>query len=459
MVCTGNGHYEMLSEDDRVRKRKPTLTCGCKANYWINKLGDQFWYRCTYRWNHTGHSPSTVLQFQRQRPSRVLKAYVERAVDSGVSWKAFKLRHVPAADVIAQAEQHRAGVPQLPEFAHITHDVFSNAKRAVQEPEVRLDLDVVKTREQGRIFFHMDATHDPCYGIAGPDEKCFLTSLSIKDLVTGKGLPSAWMLSNLETATPTSTFLRWVQQQVPEFSPAQFMIDCSATEVKAISDVFPDAMIFDCWWHFLRAIQGNIRSKRVFQDIATNNFTEAWHARYKGPEFKTWRLQRMDNAVAALEKINRMFWWEHAQVLMGTLERTMDKAERSRFDKASKLTDAEACYAVVILPQGTFIRSFQTPDVGYLLQIDAEQRISGCACPDHENHLLPCKHMHTASCVLRHDISFGFDASVLSPPLPAAPAAKAKARAAEQDVKRERALREGLEHAQAVQQLYGSALI
>lgn len=60
-------------------------------------------------------------------------------------------------------------------------------------------------------------------------------------------------------------FLLWVKQQVPSFNPAQFMIDCSATEARALKAVFPTCRIFYCTWHFDRACKGQITKKVRFR--------------------------------------------------------------------------------------------------------------------------------------------------------------------------------------------------
>lgn len=105
----------------------------------------------------------------------------------------------------------------------------------------------------------MDSTHGTC--VDGDGRRCFLYTLVVRSLVTGKGCPVAWMVTNSETHYPIVSWLGWVRDTV-EFSPSQVMIDNSDTEIKALRDVFgSDTTVLICHWHIIRAWKKNIIKK------------------------------------------------------------------------------------------------------------------------------------------------------------------------------------------------------
>lgn len=76
----------------------------------------------------------------------------------------------------------------------------------------------------------------------------------VKNLVSGRGCPAAFMITTCETQYPIIQWLRWLASKI-NFRPQNWMIDCSDTEIAAIRSVHgPDVSIFICHWHVTQAV-------------------------------------------------------------------------------------------------------------------------------------------------------------------------------------------------------------
>jgi len=110
----------------------------------------------------------------------------------------------------------------------------------------------------------MDSTHNTCFGFA-KDEKVWLYSLVVRSTITGQGIPCAFMVTNAEYAQPIIWWLEQLRRNERlRFQPQQFMIDCSVTEVFAITSAFPRPVtptILFCDWHMLKAMTANSKLK------------------------------------------------------------------------------------------------------------------------------------------------------------------------------------------------------
>ncbi|GAA5974179.1 hypothetical protein JCM11641_003309, partial [Rhodosporidiobolus odoratus] len=296
-------HYiSSLPPDVRQRKRQRTITSGCAAEYTIWKLIDQPYYRVRLNGDHSAHAPDAPEEQRLMRPSSILKQHVFLAVVDGVPWKRYREVNLPTDDDMDDIDDawEAGSLDRLALSYRLTSGVFYNARRH-RIYECRADADPIRSvvkhgatftaagasflflrnqrlsdgRETFSVFYmskftkkllarhggrlvSMDGTHDICLGFCG--KKCIMISLVIKNVVTGKGCPVAEI---------HETFLRWVQAQVPSFYPNQIMMDCSATEVRAVSNVFPSAYIFFCVWHFARAVQVHIKSKLTDDELRT----------------------------------------------------------------------------------------------------------------------------------------------------------------------------------------------
>ncbi|KIJ34784.1 hypothetical protein M422DRAFT_263142 [Sphaerobolus stellatus SS14] len=108
----------------------------------------------------------------------------------------------------------------------------------------------------------LDSTHNTCKGPLR--EKMFLSSILGQDRVTGKGVPLAWLITNLESHHPLTQFLKWLRNNCG-CNPHSIMIDCSDTEALAINLAFPgvSVKILYCYWHLWEAWDVKIKSKVV----------------------------------------------------------------------------------------------------------------------------------------------------------------------------------------------------
>ncbi|KIJ26744.1 hypothetical protein M422DRAFT_272139 [Sphaerobolus stellatus SS14] len=91
----------------------------------------------------------------------------------------------------------------------------------------------------------LDSTHNTCRG--ENKEKIFLNTVLTRDHVTGRGVPLAFMLTNLESHFPFERFLKWLRQEC-NFEPTTFDRPVS---------------ILYCYWHLWQAWEKNITSKNM----------------------------------------------------------------------------------------------------------------------------------------------------------------------------------------------------
>ncbi|VDC04562.1 unnamed protein product [Peniophora sp. CBMAI 1063] len=115
----------------------------------------------------------------------------------------------------------------------------------------------------------LDSTHNTCFSANGKEEKAFLYTLVVKNLVTGKGVPAAFMISPGESQWPVSDWLSWLVKPVASgglgYKGKRWMIDCSDAEAAAIRNAIPGAEIIVCMWHVYKAVAE--QTKKL--DVAT----------------------------------------------------------------------------------------------------------------------------------------------------------------------------------------------
>lgn len=85
----------------------------------------------------------------------------------------------------------------------------------------------------------IDSTHEACNAISSRMDKAFLTTIMIKDDITGSGAPVVFMLPNSETRWPLAQALSWLEVIVQLSESSTIIIGCCPTEVTAILLVFP----------------------------------------------------------------------------------------------------------------------------------------------------------------------------------------------------------------------------
>ena len=119
----------------------------------------------------------------------------------------------------------------------------------------------------------LDATHNTCFAL-NSNRKAFLHSIVIKNDDAGCGIPVAFMITSAETMVPLVHWLRWLKNTVTFENQLIFMIDCSRTEVAAISAVFQESSIRFCHWHFFRALSAQAKVKISLPDDRNSALVE-----------------------------------------------------------------------------------------------------------------------------------------------------------------------------------------
>jgi hypothetical protein len=105
----------------------------------------------------------------------------------------------------------------------------------------------------------LDSTHSTCFFATGRSEKAFLNTIVLKNTLTGKGVPAAFMITPSEAQYALGEFLSWLRTL--GFKPKTFMIDCSDVEAAAISSAYPLVPILNCLWHVLKAVTEQAKKK------------------------------------------------------------------------------------------------------------------------------------------------------------------------------------------------------
>jgi hypothetical protein len=100
----------------------------------------------------------------------------------------------------------------------------------------------------------LDSTHETCFLAVGRNEKAFLYSIVLKNLVTGAGVPAAFMITPSKVQCAISDFLSWLRTDLG-FWCKNWMINCSPTEVAGIlSGAGTNCIIFFCFFHVIDAL-------------------------------------------------------------------------------------------------------------------------------------------------------------------------------------------------------------
>lgn len=83
----------------------------------------------------------------------------------------------------------------------------------------------------------------------------------VRSPITNKGLPVCFFVTDREIIPTLEQWLTWLKTNFA-LKLKTIMIDCSATEVTAIKNVFNnDVQVLLCHWHIKRAWETNIKQK------------------------------------------------------------------------------------------------------------------------------------------------------------------------------------------------------
>lgn len=124
--------------------------------------------------------------------------------------------------------------------------------------------------QNNSLIVFLDSTHKTCRGLS-KDEEVYLFTLYVKNSVTGKGAPAAFMMTNCARSEVISHFLRKVRE-FAWFLPKQVVIDCDQAETNALREIWNDEVtIVYCRWHVLKAFANNVRTKVTLGQRGTKN--------------------------------------------------------------------------------------------------------------------------------------------------------------------------------------------
>ncbi|GEQ67357.1 hypothetical protein JCM33374_g1021 [Metschnikowia sp. JCM 33374] len=112
-------------------------------------------------------------------------------------------------------------------------------------------------KENSKVF-HLDATHNTCYGIKNTDTVYFFTVV-IKNKISGDGAPLAFMLTNAGNAIVIADFLKQLKSRA-SFNPTQAVTDCDEAETSAIKNALNIPLSW-CRYHVRTAFHKQARSK------------------------------------------------------------------------------------------------------------------------------------------------------------------------------------------------------
>jgi hypothetical protein len=141
--------------------------------------------------------------------------------------------------------------------------------------------------------------------------------------------------------------------------------------------------------------------------MLTNNYIGSWYNQLKTKYFKRTYNRRLDRLVFILSnEVEYYHAIERERIMMnsgrmGPLEN--QQAKRLYF---ANMFDAEKLPSMIVNPQGNnsndisdnsgiwIVRSFNTDDLNYEVEVDSNNNIISCTCLDYQQRRLPCKHIY-----------------------------------------------------------------
>ncbi|XP_063367845.1 uncharacterized protein LOC134656257 [Cydia amplana] len=76
-------------------------------------------------------------------------------------------------------------------------------------------------------------------------------------------VPLIYVFMTDSTTQSYVTVFNIIKRHLPGFNPSQFMTDYETAAMNAISEVFPQAIVKGCWYHYARAIQRKAKKLRI----------------------------------------------------------------------------------------------------------------------------------------------------------------------------------------------------
>ncbi|KAI0993531.1 hypothetical protein K3495_g14653 [Podosphaera aphanis] len=295
------------------RKENFRLTYGpsqkfrCKATLTARKILNEDEIVVDSNTHHQGHEPYSFEDWWNQRLAPQVRKWLSKVVALGVTYDAFRNLSRPdelTLDVLDEEGTIGSEPCEVSELARTTNQDFNNYRRRHLKNVSRFDPSCIEslkgyvkhiekgggiatlsetngdqTRKASHFYFAfcnkwhkkileryssvlcLDSTHNTCYALDDTHRKAYLYTIVVKHDVAGKGVPVAFMITSSEAQGPLASWLLWLKQSVNLVESPIFMIDCSKTEMAAITSAFNEPEIRLCYWRMLCAIRMQATSK------------------------------------------------------------------------------------------------------------------------------------------------------------------------------------------------------
>lgn len=295
-IDNNNIESSTLNKVTRKRTVAPSIKVGCLASYKVSYFVNGE-IEVVYNWKHKNHDPANPQEYAiESRLSPEIKKWIEDAVEKFNDWKSIK--------ALLRLSEHELYVLETnpiynrfpPALLINYHDVQNVINRRLNllsrkhhqdSLSVQLWISYLKEKNYYTLFkqhsdgpflvswlspwqfellkqakeWCIDSTHKTCTSFNNSNDSCYLFTIVVKSPVTNKGVPVVFFITDAERQPILVQWLRWLVDVSGSSLPVtRIMVDCSATEIAAISEVFVDVRISLCHWHIRRAWEKKLKS-------------------------------------------------------------------------------------------------------------------------------------------------------------------------------------------------------
>ncbi|KAL9935360.1 hypothetical protein V8E36_005708 [Tilletia maclaganii] len=362
------------------RRRDKSIKVGCLAKFVAFQAIRSSCVYIKWTFTHTGHDTSTLQSVAESRlPRRDWKAIrnlLRRLGPLQAVPEAIRIRRMDLLQVARKADDReviqQGGISAL----NLSIPAAEGERTWAAHFATSWQTDMLLAHGQHSVVC-MDSTHNTCFGFA-KDEKVWLYSLV--------GIPCAFMP------------IIWNERL--RFQPQQFMIDCSVTEVFAITSAFPRPamtansklkvkghgagfmalMSVPDQAQFLEQSEQYLRSwsccpswvtyeqwarawrQEAHRGVDTNNFMESWHNQLKSTYLGLMRKQGVD-----------VFLWLLLRQCVPDYHASELRSDRKAKQRAMDLNYTEAL--ALVMTVDSFAASSKLDALG------DEHELAACSCP------------------------------------------------------------------------------
>jgi hypothetical protein len=283
-----------IEETKEGKRRRVSKKCACNSTIRILKLLDDVRYVVLWRWRHN-HPLGDEESYSRVRLSRPVKDYLVGQAIKSVRFNKIQreCQLKPQKDVF-WAELNKVSKGQ---YNYMRRQVLKNLsvkgdtileslrawKKWFEESNFHVFYEegIKDTtwfiafvspwqkkllQEYGQIIC-LDTTYNIAQGMT-PADTVILSTIIVKDNITGKEAPAGFMITNDEHGGPLKRWLSKLKNDLRVW-PRRILIDCSETQMNAVRSVYSDreTEIKFCFWFFINAVIGKLRSTKMSKDM------------------------------------------------------------------------------------------------------------------------------------------------------------------------------------------------